>query len=93
MIAVILVDDLILLTLIMLVSLAGVGWWTERSRRKRIQRCAQGVERIYDLAAQAQIERSLEKCNRVNQMIDQWNSNCAAEIGRTIPNIDCSGFK
>jgi type II secretory pathway pseudopilin PulG len=88
----VLVEVLIFLSVLILALIAGTGWWTERQRRIRNQNALQSVEHIQDLATEVYETRDKGQCDTVNQLIDAWNAEFSADMGYTMPNINCAAL-
>jgi len=92
MLSVVLVEFLIFLTVVILFLVSAFGWWTERQKRIRMERALKTVEHIQNLSTEVYEDRDREKCDIVNQLVDSWNQTYSAEVGYTMPNIDCSNL-
>lgn len=86
----VLTEVLIAIVIIMFFILSGIGWWTERQRRIKLERALRSLEHIQDLTTEVYQTRDREKCGTVNQIINAWNLEHSAEVGYSLPNIDCS---
>ena len=86
----VLVEALLLLALLIVIAAFIAVWWTGRSRKKRGQRMVAGLVHIQDLTTQMYESRDRSMCDPINQLIDSWNAEYSAEVGRSMSRIDCS---
>ena len=87
----VLIELLIVLAAIILIGLFVFAWASATVAFYR--QGAKDAGDIEKLAREVYTERSAEKCQRLNQLIDAWNAKYSAKFERTIPRVDCSTFR
>jgi hypothetical protein len=87
----VLIELLILLAAIIIIGITALAWSSAKRDFKR--QGAKDAREIDKLAREVHSERSAQKCERLNQLIDAWNAKYSKEFDQTIPKVDCSPFK